>query len=149
MIGDAMLATPLYGNDYESANVRDIYLPEGRWMDFDTGKVYEGRQMLKSFELPVEKTPLFIGGSGVTLEEIDGSIRACVYPVAKDATVSLTLPENPTAFSIKVNGLEPGVTWSNVRVTNRSGRKVVTALIAHGFSFLPKPGEAYEVHAVP
>jgi hypothetical protein len=127
MIGDAMLATPLYGNDYENANVRDIYLPEGQWMDFDTGRIYEGKQMLKSFKLPVEKTPLFIGGSGVTVEEIDGSIRACVYPVAQTATVSLTLPENPMAFHVKVHGLEPGVAWSGVVVTNRSGRKVITA----------------------
>jgi hypothetical protein len=149
MIGDALLATPLYGNDYENSNARDIYLPEGRWMDFDTGRIYEGKQVLKSFEMPVEKTPLFIGGSGVTVEEIDGSVRACVYPVAKDATVSLTLPENPMAFRVKVHGLEPDLAWSNVVVTNRSGRKVVTVLIAHGFSFLPEPGEAYEVHAVP
>lgn len=149
MIGDAMLAAPLYGDDYENAMVRDIYLPEGQWMDFDTGKIYEGKQMLKSFEMPVEKTPLFIGGSGVTVEEIDGSVRACIYPVAKDATVSLTLPENPMAFRVKVYGLEPGLAWNNVVVTNRSGRKLVTALIAHGFSFLPKPGETYEVHAVP
>jgi hypothetical protein len=149
MIGNAMLATPLYGNDYENANVRDIYLPEGQWMDFDTGRIYEGKQMLRSFELPVEKTPLFIGGSGVTVEEIDGSVRACVYPVAQAATVSLTLPENPMAFNVKVHGLKPGVAWSSVVVTNRSGRKVVTDLIAHGFSFLPKPGESYEVNAVP
>jgi hypothetical protein len=149
MIGDAMLATPLYGNDYDKANARDIYLPAGQWMDFDTGKIYEGKQMLESFEMPVEKTPLFIGGSGVTIEEIGGSVRACIYPVAKAATVSLTLPENPMAFSVKVHGLEAGVAWSNVSVTNQSGKKVATVLIAHGFSFLPKPGETYEVYAIP
>jgi Glycosyl hydrolases family 31 len=148
MIGDAMLATPLYGNDYENAKDRDIYLPKGQWMDFDSGRIYHGRQTLKSFGLPVGKTPLFIGGSGVTLEEIDGSIRVCVYPVTSDATVSLTLPENPKTFSVKVHGLEPGVAW-NVSVINRSGQKVATTLIAHGFSFLPESGEAYEVHATP
>jgi len=51
MIGDAMLATPLYGQDYESAMTRDIYLPKGQWMDFDTGKLYSGGQTLKSFAL--------------------------------------------------------------------------------------------------
>jgi Glycosyl hydrolases family 31 len=149
MIGDAMLATPLYGDDYENASVRDIYLPDGYWMDFDTGRIYRGNQVLKSFDLPVGKTPLFIGGSGVTLEEIDGSVHACVYPVAKNATVSLALPKNPTAFSVKVHGLVSGTPWSNITVTDRSGRKVITDLIAHGFSFLPKPGEAYDVHAIP
>lgn len=42
MIGDAMLAVPLYGSDYATASTRDVYLPTGRWMDFDTGKIYAG-----------------------------------------------------------------------------------------------------------
>jgi alpha-glucosidase (family GH31 glycosyl hydrolase) len=40
MIGDALLATLLYGNDYETAQKRDVYLPEGTWIDYDTGQRY-------------------------------------------------------------------------------------------------------------
>jgi alpha-glucosidase (family GH31 glycosyl hydrolase) len=68
MIGDALLAVPLYGNDYETEKSRDVYLPAGTWMDYDTGKKYDGGQVLKDFALPVAKTPLLIGGTGVVVE---------------------------------------------------------------------------------
>ena len=42
LIGDSLLATPLYGNDYDTASSRDVYLSAGKWMDYDTGKLYSG-----------------------------------------------------------------------------------------------------------
>jgi len=36
------------------------YLPEGKWIDYDNGKEYMGPMLLKDFEIPVEKTPLFV-----------------------------------------------------------------------------------------
>jgi hypothetical protein len=48
-----------------------------------------------------------------SLEEIDGSVHVCIYPVASDATVSLTLPENPKTLTVKAHGLAPGITWRN------------------------------------
>ena len=38
LIGDALMACPLYGDDYAITNTRDIYLPTGTWIDYDTGK---------------------------------------------------------------------------------------------------------------
>jgi|SRR6187402_148007 len=148
MIGDAVLATPLYGQDYESATTRDIYLPKGQWMDFDTGKLYSGGQTLKSFALPAGKTPLFIGGSGVTLEEIEGKVVACIYPVAQDAIVSQTLPDSPKAFSVHVRGLPAGTPWKGIHVTSSKGVEVQAVPALRGFSFTPKAGESYEVRAV-
>jgi alpha-glucosidase (family GH31 glycosyl hydrolase) len=83
MIGDALLAYPLYGEDYETAQNRNVYLPEGRWIDYDTGKEYEGPLLLEDFEIPVEKTPLFVGGTGIVIEEIEGELKGRIYPVAK------------------------------------------------------------------
>jgi alpha-glucosidase (family GH31 glycosyl hydrolase) len=148
MIGDAMLATPLYGNDYETATTRDIYLPAGEWMDYDTGRLYTGRQTLKGFALPVGKTPLFIGGSGVTLEEIDGVVKACVYPVARQATVELTLPESDRPFTVTVHGLATGAVWSGIQVADRGGRTIPVSVCGHGFAFIPASGESYTVTAV-
>jgi alpha-glucosidase (family GH31 glycosyl hydrolase) len=148
MIGDAMLATPLYGQDYDTATARDIYLPEGEWMDFDTGKLYSGGQTLKSFALPAGKTPLFIGGSGVTVEESNGSVVACVYPVAQNATATMTVPSNPQTFTVHVRGLSAGTPWKNVRITNSKGGIVQAVPLAHGFSFNPVPGDSYEVTAM-
>jgi hypothetical protein len=151
MIGDAMLATPLYGNDYETATTRDIYLPgspTSQWMDYDTGKLYPGHQMLKSFALPTGKTPLFIGGSGVTLEEIDGTVRACIYPIARSATATLTLPTSETPFTINLTGLPPSTPWTSIHVTSHSGQQVPVTPSGHAFTFVPVPGETYQVKAL-
>ena len=57
MIGDALLAAPLYGNDYQTAQTRDVYLPRGTWIDYDTGQHYQGPRLLRNFSLPLGKTP--------------------------------------------------------------------------------------------
>jgi alpha-glucosidase (family GH31 glycosyl hydrolase) len=81
MIGDSLLAAPLYGDDHETAARRDIYLPRGTWIDYDTGTSYDGPRMLKSFPMPVEKTPLFIGGTGIVIERRGAQLVARIYPM--------------------------------------------------------------------
>lgn len=147
MIGDALLAAPLYGNDYDTANTRDVYLPEGEWMDFDSGKIYTGKQLLKSYPLPAGKTPVFIGGSGVTLEEIEGKTRVCVYPVARSAQVVLTLPESDLAVRLMIHRSNPKEPLASISVTTVSGRRVESRVETRGFSFVPSPGESYVVRA--
>jgi hypothetical protein len=144
----AMLATPLYGEDYATAETRDVYLPSGQWMDFDSGKIYTGGQTLKGFPLPVGKTPLFLGGSGVTLEAINGVVRAVVYPVAIEASETMTLPESMQALTVNVRGLPIGTKWRGIRVMDGNNKKVPVAEQGFGFSFVPKPGEAYKVQAL-
>ena len=49
MFGSQMLVAPLL----ESGNSRDVYLPEGKWIDYQTGKVYEGGyQTIEAGEIP-------------------------------------------------------------------------------------------------
>lgn len=147
LIGDAILATPLYGNDYATATTRDVYLPQGTWMDFDTGKIYSGSQTLKDFALPVGKTPVFIGGSGVTLEHIDGADRICIYPVASSSTAKLTLPGSAHVITVKVDGLKQGTSWHSIRVTDAKGKAITSRSEGHGFSFIPVAGATYTVRA--
>ncbi|HEY9136944.1 MAG TPA: TIM-barrel domain-containing protein, partial [Terriglobus sp.] len=90
LIGEALLAAPLYGNDYATATTRDVYLPAGEWMDFETGKIYKGNQTLNAFSMPVDKVPLFVGGTGVTLEKDQYDVFACIYPVAHTGNITLT-----------------------------------------------------------
>jgi hypothetical protein len=147
MIGDAMLAAPLYGDDYAASETRDIYLPSGQWMDFDSGAIHSGGRVLKGFALPVDKTPLFIGGSGVTLEDMDGVVRVVVYPVATKAIASITLPESEQAFTVDVQGLAASVKWHAITVIDRRGKSVPMKAQGFGFSFVPKAGERYTVRA--
>jgi alpha-D-xyloside xylohydrolase len=49
MFGSQMLVAPLM----ESGNSRDVYLPKGKWIDYQTGKVYEGGyQTIKAGKIP-------------------------------------------------------------------------------------------------
>ncbi|MBL4934494.1 hypothetical protein JK636_01830 [Clostridium sp. YIM B02515] len=88
MLGPSMIVTPLYGSDYASAASRDIYLPEGKWMDFETGEVYYGPKVLKNFSLPKDKMPVFIGGKGtVVLQDSQvNKFYAKVYPIANNGS---------------------------------------------------------------
>ena len=119
MIGDALLAYPLYGEDYETAETRNVCLPKGKWIDYDTGEEYQGPLMLENFEIPVEKTPLFVGGTGIVMEEIDGDLKARIYPIndetksifygkdgALKSVISIGNPDwrNPKIIDITVDG---------------------------------------------
>jgi alpha-glucosidase (family GH31 glycosyl hydrolase) len=144
MIGDALLAVPLYGNDYATASVRDIYLPAGQWMDFDSGKIYPGSQTLKDFPLPPGKTPLFVGGSGVTLEEADKEVYVCVYPTASPGAERMTLPDDGV-IAVQVTRTPKDAGHVALQVTDREGHAVQTVQLGHAIAFLPKAGEAYRV----
>lgn len=145
LIGDSMLATPLYGNDYATANTRDVYLPAGNWMDFDSGKLYPGNQTLRNFALPPDKTPLFIGGSGVTLEQQQGKLYLCVYPVAKSASATVTLPSSAVPITVNVSGIEAGAQPATLIVKDKAGKTVATTTLGHAIAFEPRPGETYKV----
>jgi hypothetical protein len=107
MIGDSLLATPLYGNDYDTASSRDVYLPAGKWMDYDTGKLYSGGRLLPGFSLPVGKTPLFVGGSGIVIEREGQQMVACVYPLGGVAKESFLLPgaQKETVLDVSTRNL--------------------------------------------
>ena len=49
MFGSKMLVAPLL----ESGNSRNVYLPKGKWIDYQTGKVYDGGyQTIEAGEIP-------------------------------------------------------------------------------------------------
>ena len=87
MIGESLLAAPLIKN--VRSNKLDVYLPEGIWFDYDTGKKYQGPTTLIGFSMPNDKTPCFVGGKGiiVTRTSDDAPLMAKIYPIAKANTV--------------------------------------------------------------
>lgn len=56
MIGDNLLVAPVL-SEYE--NFRKLYLPEGEWLEWESNKVYDGKQWI-IVEAPIEKIPVFI-----------------------------------------------------------------------------------------
>jgi alpha-glucosidase (family GH31 glycosyl hydrolase) len=137
MIGDALLAAPLYGNDYETATARDIYLPMGTWIDYDTGARYQGPKMLKDFAMPVEKTPLFVGGSGIVLEKRGSQMVARVYAVGTAGETTFFFPNGESRIRVK------GPTTTSVIEAN--GKHVPGAPVRHALEFVIEPGHNYYV----
>lgn len=54
--GDEMLVAPVMNSE----NKRDVYLPEGKWVHFFTGEIYEGNTWLKDMNVPLEEMPVFV-----------------------------------------------------------------------------------------
>lgn len=88
MLGESLLAAPLFGNDLTTATSRDVYLPEGKWIEYETGKVYNGPTTLKNYELPLDKVPVFVGGKGVLVKRdlASEALYAEVYPIAANGS---------------------------------------------------------------
>jgi len=141
LIGDALLAAPLYGDDYETAQTRDVYLPAGDWIEYDTGRRHSGPALLREYPMPVDKTPLFVGGTGVVVEKRDGLLAARIYPVGGSAVVRFIHPDGAATSTIRVNVAD----WKRVAVHCSSGRPSTGAWERHAFEFPIRPGEDYEV----
>jgi alpha-glucosidase (family GH31 glycosyl hydrolase) len=141
MIGDALLATPLYGNDYDTANTRDLYLPAGKWIDYDTGKRYQGPTLLKDFPLPVGKTPLFAGGTGIVIEKRNAGLVARVYPVTDHSETVFFGRDGDTLSHIRVNVSN----WKNVSIADDQGHGVKAAWQRYALEFPLEPGVSYEL----
>lgn len=54
--GDDFLVAPIMNSE----NKRDIYLPEGRWVNFFDGKIVEGPWWLRNFKCPLRDMPVWI-----------------------------------------------------------------------------------------
>jgi hypothetical protein len=111
MLGPSLLAMPVYGDDYATAETRDVYLPAGKWMDYDTGEIFEGPRTLKGFALPPGKTPLFVGGKGMVVEQAPGKklLQAVVYRVVPRGSVYRFVHPDGTSESRITNDAE---SWS-------------------------------------
>ncbi len=142
MIGDALLATPLYGNDYETAEARHIYLPAGEWMDYDSGTRYHGPQLLKDYPLPVGKTPLFVGGTGIIAEKRGGDVVARIYPLNAHAETFVIARDGVTRTAIRLNVAD----WKKLSVAAGDARPVHGSWQRGAYEFAITPGETYEVH---
>ena len=112
LIGESLLAAPLYGDDYASAFSRDIYLPQGKWMDYDDGKIYEGGQTLENFPIPIDKVPLFVGGTGIVVEKESNVLKARIYPVTQSASTVFYGQDGELKSTIEI--LNPD--WEDLKI---------------------------------
>lgn len=54
--GKNMLVAPVMNAE----GIRDIYLPEGKWVHFFTKEVFDGNRWLKNVKVPLDEIPVFV-----------------------------------------------------------------------------------------
>lgn len=93
MFGPNVLVAPIYKETRAKENgddVRDgIYLPQGKWMDYFTGEVYQGGRIINDFSAPLWKLPVLVRLGAIipthkptnNPSEIDSTLRCYdIYP---------------------------------------------------------------------
>uniref|UniRef100_UPI0039A54587 TIM-barrel domain-containing protein n=1 Tax=Ornithobacterium rhinotracheale TaxID=28251 RepID=UPI0039A54587 len=93
LCGENFLVAPIYqatksdekGNDTRN----NIYLPQGVWIDYFSGEVYAGGQVINNFDVPIWKLPVFVKAGAIipmvnpnnNVSEIDKTLRIYdIYP---------------------------------------------------------------------
>ncbi|WP_394827119.1 TIM-barrel domain-containing protein [Pendulispora albinea] len=100
MAGDAFLVAPVTSN---TATRDGIYLPQGTWTDYWSGKVYVGPATVNGYAAPLDRLPLFVrAGSIVPMwpqmlhhrEKPKDPITLDIYPPAQAGSASFSLYED-------------------------------------------------------
>jgi alpha-D-xyloside xylohydrolase len=141
LIGDALMAVPLYGDDYATSTTRDVYLPRGRWIEYDTGVVHEGPATLSNFAIPVTQNPLLVGGTGIIVEARGERLLARLYPVSmKSSTVFHHKDGRDTSIQVDVGDWK-----APVEVVTGGGPRVAATHDCVALTFPIEPGVTYQV----
>lgn len=94
--GDSFLVAPVINSD----NKRDVYLPEGKWVNLFTGERTTGSCWLKDFECPLAEMPVWVK---------DGS-EILVYPEKVSCTDEMDLRKSvKLVIDEKFQGLKKSV----------------------------------------
>jgi alpha-D-xyloside xylohydrolase len=105
LFGSDMLVAPLF----EEVTERDVYLPVGQWIDYQTGKVYEGGwHRIKAGEIPV--VVLVKEGSVIphialaqsTMQMDWSKLDLVAYTTKGEASGYVCLPENQKLEKVSV-----------------------------------------------
>lgn len=100
MYGPYFIVAPLYQDtkaDKEGNDIRNgIYLPEGSWVDYFTGEVYEGNRIVNNFESPIWKLPVFVrNGAIIPMTAPNNNVAE----INKNTRIYEVYPSQNTAFT--------------------------------------------------
>lgn len=149
MLGTSLLVAPLYGADATTATARDVYLPAGEWMDIETGETFTGPTTLTAYPQPFGKIPAFVGGDGVLVHEVDGALRARVFPMAAEGTSYTTVGDDGTttgAIRVETAAMSD-VAGREVVVRDGSGAEIAATVdaVTGALEFPIRYGQRYVV----
>ena len=150
MLGPSMLAAPLFGNDFQTAESRDVYLPAGRWIDYESGTVYQGPVTLSNFPMPRARIPVFIGGKGVIVgksAEVADALDVEVFPVTQGFSEYVYTWTDGTTKS-RITNRNAGWDPATLKVRDLTANEDVATQhdpVRGSFRFRLKPGHDYEL----
>lgn len=134
LYGPYVLVAPIYKEtkmDAEGNDRRDgIYLPEGQWVDYFTGAVYEGGCIVNNFDTPLWKLPIFVKRGAIlpltnpnnNVSEIDKHLRVYeLYPCGE--TTFTEYDDDGVTEAYKAGA---GVSTQITSVVDKKGKVTVT-----------------------
>jgi hypothetical protein len=111
-------------------------------MEYDSGKVHEGPTTLEDYPLPVGKTPLFVGGRGIVVEEIEGELKGRLYPIAEAGKYIFYDRDAETRSRVTIDGPD----WERPTVIDQAtGEEVSGSWNRHAYEFPLTPVHKYRV----
>ncbi|TDE15131.1 hypothetical protein E1269_02835 [Jiangella asiatica] len=144
MLGESVLATPVFGADFGTAQSRDVYLPAGKWIDIATGSVFNGPTTLEDYVIGYDRVPAFVGGKGVTVTGADDHLQAQVYPIQTGSSYDFSDGEDTT----RIRNDNTGWDTESLSITDTSTRGVVefdVDPVTGALSFPITPGHDYRL----
>ncbi|HEY3558629.1 MAG TPA: NPCBM/NEW2 domain-containing protein [Kribbella sp.] len=96
LAGKEFLVAPMYGAD-EVKN--GIYLPKGRWIDYWSGRVYEGPTTVNGYHAPLDTLPLFVKAGAVVPMWKAGINHAAEQKPGDPVSVDI-YPSGKSSFSL-------------------------------------------------
>ena len=85
LMGKEILLAPLWS---DTTFYRNIYLPEGEWIDFFNEKIYQGKQVI-NYYAPIDRSPIFVKAGSIIpmapdnqhyIDEITSPLTIHIYP---------------------------------------------------------------------
>lgn len=150
LLGESLLAAPQFGTDFLTADSRDVYLPEGKWIDYSTGETFDGPKLLKNRAHPIDNIPAFVGGKGVLVGEDmqkKGNYFVEVFPIANNgSTYDYTYIDGKTTSKIVNNNT--GWSAETLKVRDTTINKPVSFTcntVNHSIKFAYQAGHNYEL----
>ncbi|MDF9875433.1 NPCBM/NEW2 domain-containing protein [Cellulosimicrobium cellulans] len=95
LLGEDFLVAPVSTD----SDVRDgIYLPEGQWVDYWTGALYDGGRVVDGYAAPLDTLPLFVRAGAVVPQ---GEVARNASLVAEDSAITLDVyPQGESSFEL-------------------------------------------------
>ncbi|MEV2272239.1 NPCBM/NEW2 domain-containing protein [Nonomuraea africana] len=96
LAGQDFLVAPVY----QAGDVREgIYLPEGRWVDYWSGKVHNGPQTLAGYSAPLDRLPVFVRAGAIVPMYREGINNHAEQKAGDPLTLDL-YPAGDSTFSM-------------------------------------------------